>query len=79
MKGSTDEREGRREGCSEVWPDQWLQEEGPTKDISEFERQTGFLVERNGDLGGAMNAGVCLRHLRDRAARHSPDLLTSAS
>lgn len=77
MKGRTDEREGKREGFSEVWPDQWLQEEGPTKDISE--RQTGFLVERNGDLGGAMNAGVCLRHSRHRSARHSPDLLTSTS
>lgn len=73
-----DEGEGRREGSHEVRPDQWLQQEGPTKD-SEFERQTGFLEKRNGDLRGAMNAGVCLRHSRDRAARHSPDLLTSAS
>lgn len=62
-----------------MWPDQWLREEGPTKDISEFERQTGFLVERNEDLRGAMNAGVCLRRSRDRAATHSPDLLTSTS
>lgn len=61
-----------------MWPDQWLREEGPTKDISEFERQTGFLVERNEDLRGAMNAGVCLRCSRDRAATYSlprpPDL-----